>query len=313
MKKIFYKYSKCETLEPISGDRITEIMNIKAIEEAGFKVDYNGKVISQDFGIAYIRANEKYFRQAEGIKRIWFASPYNAWAMGNADRIATFTDVWTERLRLGIRFNLNPDGIAWGNKVITIPQTVNTSFFEQKKQADKNKLLFCITGKISDTTYPKTFFDIWPSIKKLTGGEIVVIARDVKEKFVFNSDTVLIGCGFNEMPDTLSKMNLMIAGQHGEEWEYCGNMKILEAAAIGVPIIMERSEAREEDFGFEYPLFVPRGTMTEPDKAPYLIRAIETFLEFRNIADPWLKIAAYRHHIKKTSLVILKEFNNLMK
>jgi hypothetical protein len=311
MHKIFYKYSTCQTLEPISGDRINEMMNVKAIEEAGFKVAYNGRVMAQDFGAAYIRASESYFRQAEGLKRIWFASPYNPTMMRNADRIATFSDTWTDMLRVGTKFNLNPDGIAWRSKVITIPQTIDSKFFT-KKGNQPGQIVFAFIGKIRNLTYPGTFFKIWKEIKVYTGGKLVILGSITEPGLTIPKYAQIKTVPHKEMPAEMEKINILIEGNHGVSWDYSGCIRILEAAAMGIPIIMERSRAREEDFTQDYPFFVPVGTMTDPNMAPHIAQAVRKYMDDPHVADPYLRLASSRHNIKNTSKVIGNHLKNMI-
>jgi hypothetical protein len=305
MKTIFYQYSSLKELEPISGDRITELMTISAMEKAGMRVIFGGKPTKFDGSeVAYIRASEKYFDRMKGIPRIWFASPYNYRCMKECDRIATFSDAWTDRLRMGMKFNLNPDGIAWVDKVVTIPQTIAGAFFNFSHINTSGSELhpnICLTGRLVTSTHPTTFMNNWPEIKAMTGGKLFLICNKIETDLFIPKDANQTRVDHKDMPCELSLMDLMIAGQHGDEWEFCGNMKILEAAAVGVPIIMERSTAREEDFGFDYPFFVPRGTMTNLDMAPVLFQVIKRWKQFPNAATPYLKLAANRHKIETTS------------
>ena len=154
--KLFYQYSNCKTLEPITGDRISEIMTIKAMKNAGIKVIYGEKpILRNHYDLAYIRASENFFDKCLGLKRIWFASPYNFRCMMQADKIATFTDVWTTMLKVGTEFNLNPDGKQWGNKVITIPQTIEPMFFNGDRIHQDKIFNVCVTGRLTTSTYPK--------------------------------------------------------------------------------------------------------------------------------------------------------------
>jgi len=315
MKQIYYKYAGCNDLEPISGDRITELMNIMAFAEAGFVVRYGTQKKDNIDSIAYVRANEQYFKAMAGIPRIWFASPYNQEMMRQCDRIATFTDTWTRMLSDGEKFSLNPNGIAWGKKVMTIPQTIEPMFFKHKTlEAQEKEMIICVTGRMARTTYPATLVGIWPKIKKKFGAHLFVASNinSSNNVYDFPKDAKIGGVNFVYMPSFLSLMSVMIAGQHGEEWDYCGNMKILEAAAVGLPVIMERSRAREEDFGEDYPFFVPRGAMTNPNLADHIIERLELLVKDPHIADNYLKRASEKHNIRETSKIIAGHLNKLI-
>ena len=310
--RINYQYSKLKTLEPTTGDRISELMNIKALQHAGFAVKFGATITDRFFSqLAYVRANEPYFDKMKGIKRIWFASPYNFRCMLQADAIATFTDVWTSLLVFGREFNLNPDGKVWGNKVFTMPQTIDPVFFDAVKLTN-HVFSVCITGRLVNSTYPKTLMEYWLAFRKKYDAVLFIATHNITKDLSIPKYTQILEVPHRTMPNLLGSMSLMIAGQHGEEWEYCGNMKILEAAAVGLPIIMERSAAREEDFGYDYPLFVPRGTMTNPDMKDELFKAFDIYVQDPHCADPFLRLAAKRHSIEVTSIKIRQAINKII-
>ena len=289
--KIFYQYSHLKALFPKSGDQINEMNTIEALGKFA-QVHYGYCPMIPDVSI--IRASKKAFREAKG-RRLWMASPYDKEMFEKADLIFTFTDTWTKWLRDGKTFTLNPDGIAWGDKVVTFPQTLG-SWFKPGKIKEGGPLTIGIFGRQTESTYSTAFMYHQDYFRKLFGVNLIEGYNNSKFKVPYGN-----------VADKIRQCDIILIGQHGAEWEFCRNIKPLEAAACGVPVILERSEARENTFGKDYPGFVPKGTMeSHRIGARNAVRdRIRYFLRGDNAkVQEILKRVAKRHSIEQTSKVL---------
>ena len=66
-----------------------------------------------------------------------------------------------------------------------------------------------------------------------------------------------------DMPFAISACNCIISSNTEPGWEYAGALRIIEAMACGTPVICQRSPAREEMLGKDYPLFMDRGKIND--------------------------------------------------
>jgi glycosyltransferase involved in cell wall biosynthesis len=112
-------------------------------------------------------------------------------------------------------------------------------------------------GRIANTTYPYLLLSVWeeliskyPRMKLVFGvnnGKVDTTCKNILHKTIKHED----------MPYYISACDIVVVSQHGREWEVCGNLKVKEPAACGVPVILQRSLARIEEYGNDYPLFLP--------------------------------------------------------
>ena len=279
--KIYYQYSFLKTLTPTGGDQINEIGICTALSQFAevyysgqlFKPhephygleEYEGDIKIVDADISIIRANRDVFLKAKG-KRIWVSSPYDKEMFTKANYIGTFTDSWTKALKEGETYqNLNP-GIKWPN-VITLYQTLNPKFKPLQnheetlkiKENYKNKFIIGVFGRIVKSNYPELVVKALKSLNSIgcevifsTNRQLIQLPKEIKIKRFKHS----------KMPYAINACDCVIISQHGQEWEICGSLKTLEPMACGIPVILERSRAREEMFGKDYPLFLERGSFT---------------------------------------------------
>jgi len=271
--KIYYQYSYIKKLTPTGGDLINEIGICTALskfaevyysgqlfnpekKDYGLK-DYKGEIKITDADIYIIRANEEVFNKVKGI-RIWISSPFNKPIFEKTDYIGTFTEAWTKALQEGRKIEGLNDGTKWNN-VITLHQTLNPKF--KPLQVKKDGFTIGIFGRIVESNYPYLLFSTISKIKKLPG--IKFIFGISKLKIVLPNDIKVKKFTYENMPQTINSCDVIIVNQHGPEWDVCGSLKTLEAMACGIPVILERSDAREEMFGKNYPLFLDRGAMEQ--------------------------------------------------
>ena len=331
--KIYYQYSYLKTLTPSGGDQINEIGICTALSqfaevyysgqlfkptEKGFGLkEYPGKIRVVDADISIIRANKEVFLRAKG-KRIWISSPYDFEMFSKADYIGTFTESWTKALKEGETYqNLNP-GIKWSN-VITLHQTLNHRFKPLQdhpetiriKNNHQGKFIIGIFGRLVPSNYPELVINSLKTIKNLGCDVIFSITR---QKILLPGNIKITQFNHSKMPYALSACDCVIISQHGEEWEICGSLKTLEPMACGVPVILERSWAREEMFGKDYPLFLEKGAFAVGSgKETCLIDKIKLLFnqDFKEKISKQLIQKAEFYSVKKSSKRLHKIMSGL--
>jgi len=187
-KSIYYLLSNYPTLQPISGNRITELSIIKCLS-LNYDVYYNNQLVDfskpnlglnkktietpkKNYDYYWVRTNDNILLKCPGFK-IRCGAPYNKFAYRKCDIIVTYTKSWEEKL---LDYNINPkpsDGLYPDNKipipknVITVYQSIDKRFYEKIDQNMRNKmrknltgqnnvdLLIAHFGRVSKTCYPK--------------------------------------------------------------------------------------------------------------------------------------------------------------
>lgn len=276
MRTVSHQYSNIKKIIPGKGDTITELNFIKAL-----KVHHTVTSAMSDYNadVSFIRAHRGVFRNQKGI-RLWMATPFHKDSFEEADYIFTFTDTWTKMLREGtLNGVLNPDGKAWGSKVITVNQVVSPDFYYKPNPATKvhpfHKMkrpdgpVVGIFGRLALATYPHIIYKNIEFLKRRFPGILFIIGSSGGEMDLKapTSDSIMFHkYQYWQMPQIYNACDAVLVSQRGFEWEFCGSLKTLEPAACGTPVICERSSAREEVFGKEYPLFLRPGSLLKANE-----------------------------------------------
>jgi glycosyltransferase involved in cell wall biosynthesis len=308
MYKVYYKYADVNLLAMTKGDLINECNQIEALSKVADvyyghkkylgKYAFSMKETKQNYDVYIIRANKKEFMAVpKNKKKIWIASPYDIECFRNADVIATFTVAWELALKRGMQIvGLNPLGRRFGN-ARSICQCLGYHFKPKqgslvktiRSQLGDVDLVIGHFGRVSKTNYPYLLRAAWPYIKKKFK-RVVLLAGVTKDKFPLPG-VIQHRIPYGKMPDYLSACDVIIINQHGAEWDVCGNLKVKEAAACGIPVILEKSAARVEELGSEYPLFLPRGTLgkhTHRTMITKLLTRIEIAVELKDDLKSYL-------------------------
>ena len=290
--KIFYQYAKYKTLTPKRGDLINELGTLKALSlfadvyYSGQKFsvnstnyglrEYYGKVDrflnNADYDLYIVRNNVELFKKIGNKPKIWVASPYDLECFRSATAIAAFTKSWEDMLRKAVKFpGLNPDAKGFYN-VITLYQTIDEIFKPLQDEVKTRSIRSSFNsdfvigyfGRITESTYPLVLLSAWGEIVKKYPGIKMVVSTTTGSFPKGIPNTIYASVPFHEMPYYLSACDLVIISQHGIEWDICGNLKVKEPAACGVPVILEKSNARCEEYGDDYQLFLPRDSFDLP-------------------------------------------------
>lgn len=276
--KIYYQYGDFKTISSNRGDFINETNTIMALKKFAdvfysgnspakkYPISIEKNMLRGNYDLYIVRNNKTLFSAIPKNKpKIWMSSPYDLECFRKSTAIGAFTKAWENLLREGrILGFLNPNGKRFDN-VVTIYQTIADEFrplqndpktIRIREEIDAD-IIVGHFGRIANTTYPYLLLSVWeelisryPRMKLVFGvnnGKVDTIYKNILHKTIAHSD----------MPYYISACDIVVVSQHGREWDVCGNLKVKEPAACGVPVILQRSLARIEEYGNDYPLFLP--------------------------------------------------------
>lgn len=257
--RIFYQYGKYKELTPTRGDFITELCIIKAIKKFA---EVSSDESTGQYDLYYIRNNPNLFMRLPSPK-VYFASPFDVGAYNDADAIATFTDVWTKRIRDGKAIFGTP-GVGPNRNAITIHQVIDDTFkplqSHEKTRAIRMEIggdfIIGHFGAVRMSNYPHSFLHILPRLKKKYPGIRVVFAGG-RLNPEHQGSVIHKQYEYNDIPYAISACDLTIYSVRIEPGNFGGSMKILESMACGVPVLSPRFEARVDELSKNYELFHP--------------------------------------------------------
>lgn len=242
-----------------------------------------------EYDLVYVRANRDVFLNAPSPK-LWFASPYDAECFAAADAIVCMTQPWKERLQTYSADSFDyfdrmyPVDMVAPKRCILFPQVVKflpsegelrslrsksvsldvprnksswiarfTAALRRGNDSADHRLVLRHFGPIRDSNYPHHLVRALAD----TG-----ISRRIRAQS--------IGAGSKkEMPRSVEVfgrmdqgMALALLAQTPAIWyhqqragNFAGSLKVLEAMAMGVPILAPRWDARVCELGEDYPFF----------------------------------------------------------
>jgi glycosyltransferase involved in cell wall biosynthesis len=322
--KIYYCYSKCKVLTPTKGNFINEISNMKALSKFA-DVYYCGNLFNEksftygmleggnkpeeyyppDYDVVIVRANIKVFNRAKqyNVPTIWMSSPYNEYAFDNADIIGCFSKQWERCLREGDNIGaLNPNKKEYYN-ALSVYQTVGDEFkplqdnektIMLRKQFEGDFIIGCF-GRIVKSNYPHLLLaalprliEAIPNIKVFFG----ITALDMIPKNCL-INVILTKYEYKDMPYVLSACDISVISSQGLEWDFCGSLKTIKAAACGVPVICAESESRNELLGKDYPLYLPLQHFELPIYEKHINDFVQLILKYYNDRVALASIGSY--------------------
>jgi glycosyltransferase involved in cell wall biosynthesis len=333
MYKVYYKYSVLNELAMTRGDLINECNQLEALSKVADvyyghrkylgNYQFAKECVKRDYDVYIIRANKKELMSVPRRKKsIWIASPYDIECFRKADIVATFTEAWKIALEKGIQIDgLNPLGRRFKN-VKSIYQCLGNHFKPRcselsktiKAQLGNANLVVGHFGRVSRTNYPYLLQAAWPHIKRKFK-KVVLLTGVTKDRFPM-PDARQIKIPYGKMPDYISACDIVVINQHGVEWDVCGNLKVKEAAACGIPVILEKAAARVEELGAEYPLFLPKGIFGMKVRAvniAKLIKRMEVAVELKNDLHGYLVDRMKFYTIEQNALRWKKLLGSLVK
>ncbi|EAQ65698.1 hypothetical protein MED121_09038 [Marinomonas sp. MED121] len=261
-----------------------------------------------EYDLVYVRNNRNVFLNSPSPK-LWFASPYDKECFEQADGIVCMTKPWKKALseysseKYKYFCETYPIDMKAPKHCVLFPQVIDNSSFNVEKvksneikQGFKNKLkqnvkrIFGISNKtiirhfgpIRQSNYPYQIIECLNNkniASKLTA-ETVGAGKKLKiPKSIKNTPRLPQA----KVAGLLNSADAIWYNQDASG-HIAGSLKVLEAMAAGVPILLPRYDAREEELGKDYPLFwdlKPGSTITDPEQPDFTkkLRLVMTLTE----------------------------------
>jgi len=295
-----------------------------------------------EYDLVYIRNNPDVFLKSPHPK-LWFASPYNKECFRSADGIVCMTIPWKERLSKYTKNDFKyfekmyPEDMEKPKKCILFPQVIELfdenkikeikkernkppkrSFFKNlfKKNKNKSKKIRHF-GPIRLSNFPHQLGEILETNTNIDNSisfECIGAGKKMKiPKKIINSPRVPQEEAFKLLINSDA-----IWYNQNESGNFAGSLKVLEAMAAGVPILLPRYDARECELGKEYPFFwdIKKGTTIKDLNQPDLIKKLEQIISIGDKEkEEWfyyLRNRVNKHSTESSSEILYKEINSFM-
>jgi glycosyltransferase involved in cell wall biosynthesis len=204
------------------------------------------------------------------------AKPYNRKLFKAIDRapqsaLATFTGAWRQALVAGKKVERFNDGTKY-NHVLNIGQTIHPYIRPQQGSAQTRKIRSQFKGDFVLGHFGKggfnrlstVFIKAWKQFVKRHPGAWMYcvgfnpyISNELNKRlFPIPNLVYKASVKHAEMPYHISACDLTFEFRPLERWQVPGSLKTKESAACGVPILMPFSQARQEEVGKDYNLFI---------------------------------------------------------
>lgn len=333
---ILYIYSNQQKLTANKGDFINEIGLMTSLSK-NYNVYYYYKKFESDkedlgmnnkeehniiYDIAIIRANKKMFEKLskENMRIIYLAVPVDEECFKSTTFLNTMTQVHADYLKEGKYHSLyNPKCKKYKN-VISFQQVVRPMF--KKLEIKNTKFTIGCIGRFVDVTYPHLLFSALNNLKNIFDDYEILIGSNTSFKITPPNDShIKILKHTENVIERYNKCDVTFVGQWGEEWQLCGNLKVLESMACGIPIILERSPAREEMLWEDYPYFLNKNSNQPPINNEKINNFDDIFIkikndissgEFNKIKDKLIEKSKY-YNVQNSSKRLKIHIDNIMK
>ncbi|ASO27843.1 hypothetical protein CG015_00200 [Vibrio anguillarum] len=357
-KKIYFLLSSEAYLEPMSGDRINEMNIIRSMLEE-YEVYYNGVIVNPEdrafgdknrvihtpkdgeYDLVYIRNNKQVFLDSPSPK-LWFASPYDEECFEQADGIVCMTKPWKTALQKYDSSKYEyfqatyPENMKAPEICILFPQVIDDSHFVKEKVESvvvplsfKQKLVKIFRKTQNEKKIIRHFGPIRPSnypyqvISALSNSSV---SRKIQAECVGAGKKISIPNQIVNVPripqekvsDMLHSASAIWYNQDASG-NIAGSLKVLEAMAAGVPILLPRYDARVDELGEEYPFFwdLEEGTTikdgNQSDFMDKLNKITSISPEKREELRVYLLERALRHSKENVAQVIDEELDYFWK
>ena len=266
-----------------------------------------------EFDLVYVRNNKEVFLQSPSPK-LWFASPYDEECFAQADGIVCMTKSWKNRLKTYSERDYDyfvqtyPMDMKPPKNLLLFPQSIeppkNISLKETRPFGEDGRFSFKHFGPIRQSNYPYQLFSLNrrnPELyKKLEIECYNAQIKPFKKKKLFGSRLLARVAGFyfnrtrisaprsvqmkprvtRDEVDAILRRTDAVWYNLGPSGNVAGSLKILEAMAYGIPIILPRWDARVDELGPDYPLFwdLKPNSKIESKKQPYFDSVLERFV-----------------------------------
>lgn len=241
-----------------------------------------------EYDLVYIRANREVFLAAPHPK-IWFASPYDKECFDQADAIACMTRPWRDRLAnysasdFDYFDQMYPEDMSAPVRCLLVPQVIkrlpsNAELTELRSvevtveasrpsglsgllerfstvfQSSEKRTVIRHFGPIRASNFPHQLVH---SLKTDTGLRKRMVAECIGAGDKMNLPDVVV-----KLPRIPQEDALALLAQSHAIWynqhrsgNFAGSLKVLEAMAMGVPVLAPSWDARRYEMGHDYPFF----------------------------------------------------------
>lgn len=295
-----------------------------------------------EFDLIYVRNNIDVFLKSPHPK-LWFASPYNKDCFDCADGIVCMTEPWKERLSTYSNKDYEyfvetyPKDMKAPKNCILFPQVIElfdeakiegikssknklpkVSLFRKifKKDINKSKTIRHF-GPIRKSNFPHQLGYILENnskIDKMVAAECIGAGKKFKiPKNIINTPRVPQEEAFKLLINSDA-----IWYNQDESGNIAGSLKILEAMAAGVPILLPRYDARECELGKDYPYFwdIKEGTTIRDVNQPDLVKKLEKIINIsekeREDLYHSLRNRVKRHSTESAAEILREEIEYFM-
>ncbi|PMN67364.1 glycosyltransferase [Enterovibrio norvegicus] len=294
-----------------------------------------------DYDLIYIRNNKQVFLDSPSPK-LWFASPYNKECFEQADGIVCMTKPWKTALEKYDSSKYDyfqatyPEDMRAPEICILFPQVIDGSHFIEVNKKEKieqvvapvslkNRLIKLFKKSHEEKKVIRHFGPIRPSnypyqvISALSNKEISI---KVQAECVGAGKKISIPKQIVNVPripqeqvaDMLHSADAIWYNQDASG-HIAGSLKVLEAMAVGVPILLPRYDARVDELGEDYPFFweLEDGTSikdgNQKDFLDKLNKITSISPEKRADLKVYLRKRALRHSKENVANIINDELN----
>lgn len=296
-----------------------------------------------EYNLVYVRNNKDVFLQSPSPK-LWFASPYDEECFDMADGIVCMTEPWKERLSSYTEkdydyfVSMYPRKMKAPKHCLLFPQVIK--LFTDKKineikmsrdiQPPKRGFFSNLfTKSISEAKIISHFGPIRPSnyphqlihalaVDPLIGSSVTAQCIGPGKKLTLPKSIIKT----SRVPQK-EAFNLLINSDaiwynQDASGNVAGSLKVLEAMAVGTPVLTPRYDARECELGIDYPFFwelEKRSAITDADQ-PDFIKKLKLITliskEQKDSVSKYLRFKAEKHSIESSALVLRSEIESFL-
>ncbi|GAA0247471.1 glycosyltransferase [Marinomonas primoryensis] len=293
-----------------------------------------------EYDLIYIRANRDVFLKSPSPK-LWFASPYYEDCFEQADGIVCMTMPWKLALetynkeKVDYFCNTYPEEMPPPKKCILFPQVIDDSHFVENKASErvvkktkplienitnffkKNKLNQKVIrhfGPIRPSNYPYQVIEALND--KKIASKVRAESIGAGKKLALPKQIINVSRVPQEQVSEMLRSASAIWYNQDASGHIAGSLKVLEAMAVGVPIILPRYDARVDELGEEYPFFWDLDDEStikdevQDDFKKKLMEIINLTPEKRSKLEKYLKKRAKRHSKESVALILKSELES---
>lgn len=295
-----------------------------------------------EYDLIYIRNNKQVFLDSPSPK-LWFASPYDKECFEQADGIVCMTKPWREALS---KYNADmydyfggtyPRDMSPPASCILFPQVIDDSLFhrneEDRSSNEKtgnisNVIKTLINNFVNKKEKKKVIRHFGPVRNSNYPYQIIGALKDKKIASVLRAECIGAGkkvslpkeiINIPRIPQeqVLEKLRSASAIWYSQDalGHIGGSLKVLEAMAAGVPILLPRYDARVDELGEEYPFFwdltpgTDISTESQDDFNKKLFKIINLSEQERKEISEYLIKRALRHSKNNVTKIINEELS----